>query len=530
MSWIAYQTSRREGVFMADAQSGFWWLKWAGLIGGPILAIFAYVLLPDLGADAQGQTTGLSPAGKGTAAVGVLMGIWWLSEAIELPATALLPIALFPLLGITTISGATAPYANPVIFLFLGGFLLGLAMERWGLHRRIALLTILAVGTKPKRMVAGFMLATAAMSMWVSNTATAVMMMPIGISVIHLVFARLGRDFDKDNLPGRGTPGANFATCLMLGIAYSASIGGIGTLIGTPPNVLLAGYLRQTYDEEISFFRWMLLGVPLVAIFLPIAWLYLVSVAYPIRLTEIPGGRELVRGELADLGPMKRGEWVVLAVFLTAATLWITRRYLPQLPGIGPSLTGLSDEGIAIGAGLLLFVIPVNLRKRVFVMNWATAEKLPWGILLLFGGGLSLASAVQGTGVDRWIGGGFDIVAGAPLIVLVFAVAVLVIYLTEMTSNTAVTTAMLVVLGGASLRLGVPPEPLLIAAAIAASCAFMLPVATPPNAVVFGSGYVSLAQMVKAGFWLNIVGAVLVTILAYLLAGTVLGLDLSQPR
>lgn len=514
---------------MSLERSRFWWIKWAGLIGGPILAAVAYSFLPGATLDEEGRViAGLTDTARATTAVAVLMACWWLTEAIELSATALLPIALFPLLGISSIRDATAPYADPVIFLFLGGFLIGLAMERWGLHRRIALLTILAVGTRPKRMVAGFMLASALMSMWVSNTATVIMMMPIGISVIHLVFNRLGREFNKHDLPEAGSPGANFATCLMLGIAYAASIGGIGTIIGTPPNVLLKGFIERNYNEEISFFRWMLLGVPLVAVFLPIAWLYLTNIAFPIRIKEVPGGRELVHGELAALGPMKRGEWVVLIVFMLTATAWITRPYLPHLPGVGPWLTGLTDEGIAITAGILFFLIPIEPRKRTFAMNWQTAEKLPWGILLLFGGGLSLAGAIRSTGVDAWIGRGFDLLAGAPLLLLVLAVAMLVIFLTELTSNTAVTTTMLAVLGGAAVGLGVPPEPLLIAAAIAASCAFMLPVATPPNAIVFGSGYIRLPQMVKAGFWLNIVGAVLVTALVYLLAETLLGLQLPE--
>jgi solute carrier family 13 (sodium-dependent dicarboxylate transporter), member 2/3/5 len=384
------------------------------------------------------------------------------------------------------------------------------------------------------------MLATAIMSMWVSNTATAVMMMPIGISVIHLVFARLGREFDKDNLPQEGSPGANFATCLMLGIAYGASIGGVGTIIGTPPNVLLKGYIEQNYNEQVSFLRWMMFGIPLVAIFLPAVWFYLTRFAYPIKIAEIPGGRELVRDELKALGPMKRGEWAVLIVFALTALAWILRQPLTDLAmtvneagatvhtALSTQLARITDEGIAITAGIVLFLIPVHPKQRVFVMNWQTAEKLPWGILLLFGGGLSLAGAIKTTGVDTWIGNGFQMLAGAPLIVLILAVAILVIFLTEMTSNTAVTTTMLVVLGGAAVGLGVPPEPLLIAAALAASFAFMLPVATPPNAIVFSSGYVTLAQMVKAGFWLNIIGAVLVTLFVYLLAGTLLALDLSQ--
>jgi solute carrier family 13 (sodium-dependent dicarboxylate transporter), member 2/3/5 len=503
-------------------------VRWAGLVVGPLVGFAVFQVAPEAAVDAAGEVVrGLTQEGRVTAGVGALMAVWWLTEAVPLSATALLPIALLPLLGARTIGEATAPYADPVIFLFLGGFILGLAMQRWGLHRRIALATILLVGTAPRRLIAGFMLASAVMSMWVSNTATVAMMLPIGISVIHLVFARLGRDDDPARPPEPAGPGANFATALMLGIAYAASIGGVGTLIGTPPNVILKGYVELTYGQEIGFAAWLAVGLPLVAVFLPLAWLYLTRIAFPVRLEAIPGGRAMIQAELRGLGRPAAGERAVFLVFTLTALCWILRPQLVRATG----LTGLTDEGIAVVAATVLFLIPANARERTFVMDWETASKLPWGILILFGGGLSLAAAIQANGVDRFIGGGFAALAGVPPWLIVLAVALGTIFLTELTSNTAVTNTLMPVLGGggAAAVLGVDAAFLLIPAAIAASYAFMLPVATPPNAIVFGSGYVRLPQMVKAGVWLNLVGALLVTTMAYFLAGTLLRLDLGGP-
>jgi sodium-dependent dicarboxylate transporter 2/3/5 len=347
-------------------------------VAGPLAGLATFLLLPTAGIDAPGEAVrGLTLQGRATAGIGALMAVWWLTEAVPLPATALMPIALLPLTGARTIVEATTPYADPVIFLFLGGFILGLGMQRWGLHRRIALLTVLLVGTRPRMLVGGFMLATAVMSMWASNTATVVMMLPVGVSVIHLVLERLGQEPDTGSPPAPpagGAPGANFATALMLGIAYAASIGGVGTLIGTPPNVILKGYIERTYGQEITFAAWLTVGLPLVALFLPLAWLYLTGVAFPVRLGHIPGGRDMIRGELRRLGRMNLGEWMVFAVFVLTALAWILR--------------------------------PVSVRERTFVMDWETASRLPWGILILFGGGLSLAGAIQANGVDRFIGQG----------------------------------------------------------------------------------------------------------------------------
>lgn len=488
-----------------------------GLIAGPIAAALAYFLLPaEVASDAGEIVGGLSPAARGAAAVGVLMAVWWLTEALPLPATALAPIALLPLLGAVDVKAAASPYASDLIYLFMGGFILGLGMERWGLHRRIALLTILLVGASPRRLIAGFMLATAVMSMWVSNTATAIMMLPIATSVIGLLESRL----DEEH---RGAL-ASFAVCLLLAIAYSASIGGVGTIIGTPPNLVLAAFSEDELGIKIGMARWLMVGLPMVAIFLPLCWAYLVLIAYRFKLPADAAGRELIRDELRQLGTLKRGEWNVLVIFSVTATLWITRPWLEKL-GEAQGwivLSSLSDAGIAVLAALALFITPTHWGSRTMTMNWETARKLPWGVLLLFGGGLSLASAIKETGVDVFLGQQFGVLEGAPTLVIVLAVAAMVIFLTELTSNTAVTSALLPVLAAAAVGLGVDPLSLCVPAALAASFAFMLPVATPPNAVVFGSGRVSVRQMAGTGFRLNLVGIVLVTVVGYWLAMQVL--------
>lgn len=466
-----------------------------GLLLGPALLILM-VLLP--------APAGLEVTAWRTAAVGCLMAIWWVSEAIPIPATALLPIVLFPLLGITTIEGAASPYANSVIFLFLGGFLIAQAMQRWVLHRRIALMVILRVGTQPIRLVGGFMLASAFLSMWVSNTATAVMMLPIGVSVVQLARHASAESTDTDTSGDR-----NFATAMMLGIAYACSIGGLGTLIGTPPNALLVGYMQDVHGVRIGFGEWMLLGLPLVAVGLPLAWLILTKVAYPIRLGEIPGGAQTIRLELRKLGVWTRGEKIVASVFTMAAILWILRPLLESV------LPGISDTGIAIGAALILFFLPVHPSRGIFALEWEDARGLPWDVLILFGGGLSLAAAINQSGLAGWIGEMLSALQSLPTIAIIVGIAAVVIFLTELTSNTATAAAFLPVLGSLAVGIGVDPLHLTIPAALAASCAFMLPVATPPNAIVFGSGHVTISEMTRAGLYLNLLFIVLITVFGY---------------
>ncbi len=503
-------------------------VRWVALVAGPIVALIVYLLIPEATYDGDVLVSGLPEAGRKAGGLGAWMAVWWLTEAIPLSATALLPIAAFPLLGVLDLGATTSRYAHPIIFLFMGGFILALAMQRWDLHKRIALVTILLVGSSPARLVGGFMLATGLLSMFVSNTATAVMLVPIGLSVVEMIHHNTPEE-EREHVRSLGA-------CLMLAIAYSASIGGIGTLIGTPPNAILAGYVRDEYGRDLGFARWMTLAVPIVAVFMPVAWLYLTRVAFPARLGSIPGGRRFIRSQLEQLGPMSRAEWTVLVVFSLTAALWITR---PQLNDLGErfsigALASLTDTGIAIGAALALFVIPVNIRTHTFAIDWRNASKLPWGILLLFGGGLALAGAMSANGVDVYVGSAFEgmrvlddsgSVIGWRLLLMIVAISATVIFLTELTSNTAITAALMPVLGGVALTVGVEPMYLLAPAAISASCAFMLPVATPPNAIVFGSGRLSIAQMARAGFWLNLIGIVLISLVCYLLLPALPGLS-----
>ncbi len=513
-------------------------IRWGGLIAGPVLALLAYFFLPQEYAGVEGKMVPFSAAGRATLAMMIWMATWWLTEAVDIEVTALLPLATFGLLGIASMKAAAAPYADDTIFLFMGGFLLALSMQRWGLDKRIALTTLRMVGTKPANMIAGFMIATGLLSAFVSNTATAAMMMPIAMSVIALIEHQT-RTTTTENDPEKSAASErdlrNLSVALLLAIAYSASIGGIATIIGTPPNVILVGFLKEKIDEkyriDISFHQWLKIGIPLTIIFLPLVWLILTRLLFPVKMQRIEGGHELIEREYRKLGKLNRGEKITFIVFTLTALLWITRPWLSRI-GWGEGdhrtlpLKGLSDAGIAMLAGLVLFVTPVNRSQRQFTMNWATAVKLPWGILILFGGGLSLAAAVQANGVAQFIGSQTAIFQGASPLVVVIVITTMVIFLTELTSNTATTAALLPVMAALAPGLGVHPYLLAFPTAIAASCAFMLPVATPPNAIVFASGHVTIPQMCKAGFWLNIIGIVLITLLAMLVLGPALGVDL----
>jgi sodium-dependent dicarboxylate transporter 2/3/5 len=505
---------RYTASMVSGLESGRRAAQWIGLFAGPLLALLCFLLLPESFAVEAGATIPFTTAGRATLAVMVWMATWWLTEAIDISATALLPIAVFPILGIANIKDATAPYASDIIFLFMGGFLLALSMQRWGLDKRIALMTLRIVGTRPPAVIAGFMIVTATLSMWVSNTATAAMMLPIAISVIDVVLRQSGGgSLAERGLPQEGATGRNFALSLMLGIAYAASIGGIGTIIGSPPNGILVKFVKETYGRDISFMDWLAFGLPLVALFLPIAWVLITWVLYPIGIKRIEGGRALFTRELRALGPMKAGEWATFIVFLVTALAWITRPWLANF------VPGINDATIAIAAGLMLFLIPVGTRDGGgrSVMDWPTAVRLPWGILILFGGGLSLAAAVSANGVADFLGTQVAAFQGWPTIMLVLIVTTFIIFLTELTSNTATTATLVPILAALAPGLGVNPYLLIVPATLAASCAFMMPVATPPNAIVFGSGYVTIPQMCKAGFWLNLAGIAIVTLLAYLI-------------
>jgi sodium-dependent dicarboxylate transporter 2/3/5 len=495
-----------------------------GLAAGPILAAATALALPESYLDSAGDVLPFGAAGRATAALAAWMAVWWLSEAIPIYATALLPLAVLPLLGAASMMQAAAPYAHELIFLFMGGFLIALAMERWGLHRRVALTVLRFVGDRPTRVVGGFMLVTALLSMWVSNTATAIMLLPVATSVIGLVARQYGAASAEEAITDPASPLRNFALCLLLGIAYGASIGGVGTPIGTPPNVLVLSFMKSHLGREISFVRWMAMAIPLVVIFLPLAWWILTRLIYPIRFSHIEGGGALVRQKLHELGPIGHAERVVMAVFALTGAAWIARPLLQSvsLGGTKP-LAGLSDSGIAMLAAMILFVVPASRKPHQFVLDWETALKLPWGILILFGGGLSLAAAIQANGVGELVASQVAGLAGTPAWMVVLAVVTLIVFLTELTSNTATAATFVPILAALAVGLGIEPVLLVVPAALAASCAFMLPVATPPNAVVFGSGLVRIPEMSRAGFWLNWIGIALISALAYTLLLPMLG-------
>ncbi len=455
---------------------------------------------------------GLEPAAWRTAAVGLLMATWWVTEALPIAVTALVPLVLLPPLSITDIDGAATPYANPLIFLFLGGFIIAQAMQVWRLHRRIALGIVNWVGVRPPSIVIGFILASAFLSMWVSNTATALMMLPIGLSII---------DLTRDRLAERGEEmPPHFGVVLLLSIAYGCNVGGMGTLIGTPPNALLAGFFSESYGVEVGFAQWMIVGLPLVVVALPLIYVALTTV-YPIELDELPGGTAIIDEERAQLGTISKAETRVAAIFALTALLWMTR---PLLSDVIP---GLSDAGIAIGASLTLFVVPSGTKDRA-LLSWDDAEKLPWGVLLLFGGGLSLASAISETGLAKWMGQGVSTLEGSPVLLVLVCTVALIVMLTEITSNTATTAAFLPILGAVAVGLGQNPFLLAVPAALGASCAFMLPVATPPNAIVYGSDLLSIPEMSRVGLWLNALFIIVVTGLAYALMGIAFGVELGS--
>ena len=515
-------TAQAEGEEDLGVQRAEWSRQLIGLVVGLVLAGLVWAFFPANAVDTVMQSAGAKAdatythgALRSVAAVTILMGVWWMTEAIPLAATALLPLAIFPLTGVGTIKEVGAPYASGTIFLFMGGFLIALALQRWNLHRRMALTVVKLVGTSPKRLVLGFMLATGILSMWVSNTATAVVMLPIGTSVLALTADAVGGMKNQKK----------FATALMLGIAYSASIGSLGTLIGTPPNTLLAGYMKEAHDITLGFGEWMIVGMPLAIIFLIVAWLLLVTVFKP-EMDQIPGGKELINEEIAKLGPWTGPQITTGIIFLGAALAWVF------VPLLFPDLPGYHDAIVGIVAGLLLFTIPADFRYGVRLLDWKTANDMPWDVLLLFGGGLSLSAMFNSSGLSLWIGEMAKGLAVLPSILLVAAVAVMVLFLTEITSNTATAATFLPIMGGVAVGIGLTENGdinvllLTIPVALAATCAFMLPVATPPNAIAYSSGYVKIGDMIKGGLWLNLIGTVLITLTVYLLAIPVFGLVL----
>ncbi|MBB4826606.1 sodium-dependent dicarboxylate transporter 2/3/5 [Sporosarcina luteola] len=480
-----------------------------GLILGPLLFFLTLAFF---------QPADLSQEGVAILASTLWIATWWITEAIPIPVTSLLPLVLFPLSGGLEVKPTASAYGDENIFLFMGGFMIALAMEKWNLHRRIALTIISLIGTNMDRIVLGFMVATGFLSMWISNTATAMMMVPIGLAIIYQVSDALKDDPSIDT----SKENFGFGKALMLGIAYSASLGGIATLIGTPPNTLLAGAIDKMYGIELSFAKWMLFGVPLSWTFILITWVYLVKFAYPSKLKTLPGGRTIIHNEKKKLGSASPEEIIVFIIFLLAALSWITRSFILE-----NYIPFIKDGVIAMTFAILLFIIPSIKKKGDHLLDWNTAVKLPWGILLLFGGGLAIAAGFVSSELSVWIGSQLSGLHGVNVLVVILIVTTLVIFLTEITSNTATASMMYPIMASLAVALGFHPYALMIAAGVAASCAFMLPVATPPNAVVFGSGYLRIPDMAKAGFVLNIVGIILVTAAIYLLLPLIWGIDLT---
>ncbi|MCH8348184.1 MAG: DASS family sodium-coupled anion symporter [Proteobacteria bacterium] len=463
-----------------------------GFFLGPVLAALVLVLPP---------AEGISLEAWRVIAMALWMATWWSTEAIPVPATSLIPLIFLPLFGITSPDQAARPYGDDVIFLLLGGFIIAMAMQRWNLHKRIALNILARVGGHPAALIGGFMAAAALLSMWISNTATTLMMIPIALSVANAVSG--------------GKKGHTFTIALVLGVAYASSIGGFGTIIGTPPNAIAVGYLADNHGIDISFAQWMMFGIPVVFLMVPAAWLVLTKWAFPLKGIRAEKGKQAIINELKDLGLITTPEKRTAFLFALIAFSWMFRPLLNDLPGLG----GLNDMTIAIAGAVLMFVIPSGSKqqKGAFLLNWEWAVKLPWGVILLFGGGLSLANAIKITGLSLWMGEALSGLTAFPLLFLMLALIVMVVFLTELTSNTATTAGLMPVLGALAVVGDYNPLLLAVPAALAASCAFMLPVATAPNAIVFASGQVTIPQMCKAGFRLNLVAIIIVTTLSYAL-------------
>ncbi|MEM6462304.1 MAG: DASS family sodium-coupled anion symporter [Pseudomonadota bacterium] len=458
-----------------------------GMALGPLLFVSTYLI---------GPPDGLSPVGWSIAGLAAWMATWWITEAVPLPATSLLPIVIIPLAGAGTVSEATEPFANRIVFLFLGGFLIAIAIERWELHRRLALTILTRLPGRPDLLVGGFMAVSAFLSMWMSNVAAALMMLPIGLSVIRLM----------DD--GEVSAGRDFAIALMLGLAYAASIGGVGTLIGSVPNAFAAGMMDEVYGIQVGFGAWMVAALPLSLTLLVITWFLLCRVICRLPRGELAGARAMIAERHAELGAMTTAERRVALIAGLTAFLWVFRPLIADLLGT----SALTDTGIAIGAAVLLFATRAGTGNKDRLLDWPTAKRVPWDILILFGGGLSLATAVQETGLAGWIGASLEGLADWPMILVVGIIVATVIFMTEIASNTATSATFIPIAAALALVFAVSPFDLAAPVAIAASCAFMLPVATPPNAIVYSSGAISIMQMVRAGILLNILAVILISI------------------
>lgn len=483
-------------------------------IGGIIAAVLAYWFIPEV----EGGTP------KSMGAVVALMAVWWVFEVVPIAVTSLFPIVLMPALGIADVKSVTGNFANPTIFLFLGGFLLALGLQESRVHRRIALHIVRVIGSTPSRLILGFMVATAFLSMWISNMASVMVMMPIGLSVLEEIKAA---GVDKKTFAG-------FGVALMLSIAYSADMGGMATLIGTAPNMVFYQLMQDIYPDapSLNFVDWMIMGLPVTVLFVVFGWLLFTKVIYRLGRSKFLGDSQTVKNQIAGLGPLRRDEIMAASVFGLAVFLWLTGSPIT----VGPctfigwrewlGLEGVTDPVVAIGCSCLLFLLPSGDRPKQMVMTWKTALHVPWGILLLFGGGFAVAMGFEKSGLSSLVGeaiAGMDI--QSPLL-MIAVISLIITYLTELTSNTAMTMLILPILAKASVVMGFDPRLLLIPATLSASCAFMMPIASPTQAIVFGSGYVPIKQMIRAGVWFNALGIILVTLVFYFFGSAFLDIDI----
>ncbi|WP_018145409.1 DASS family sodium-coupled anion symporter [Thioalkalivibrio sp. AKL6] len=493
----------QEGEAAVAKRSTVDWRARIGLMLGPAIFVL-FLLVP--------APMGFDPAAWWVLGLTLFMATWWISEALPLPVTALLPIAILPVLDITSMENATAPYANPIIFLFMGGFAIALAVQRWDLHRRMALAIVARSGNRLHALVGAFMLATAGLSMWVSNTATAALMLPIALSVLGLIERGA-----SPRGPGATAESRRPALALLLGIAFAANIGGMATIIGSPPNALTAAYLGDRHGMEIGFLEWMTLGLPLAAVLLALAWWLLTRWVFPVHRVELTGLRALLDEQRATVGRWSTAEKRVAAVFVLVALAWLTR---PLLEGWLP--ISLTDAGIAIlGAGLL-FLIPSGSMEQRRLLAWDNTRELPWGVLLLVGGGLSLGAAIESSGLAELAADALVIAQTWPLILIMAGVVLLTMTLSHVTSNTATAATLLPLVTAFALSMDVPVLMLALPVAFAASVAFMLPVATPPNAIVFASNRLQVLDMVRGGALLSVVALVLISLAVYVFAEALL--------
>lgn len=482
-----------------------------GLILGPLL--FALTLLlfhPD----------DLSVKGIYVLAITLWIATWWITEAIPIAATSLLPLILLPIGHVLNPEEVSAQYGNDIIFLFLGGFILAIAMERWNLHTRVALSIINTLGTSTGKILLGFMIATGFLSMFVSNTAAVMIMIPIGLAIIKEANELKSQNTKPESI-------SKFEQSLVLAIGYAGTIGGLGTLIGTPPLIILKGQYQSAFGEEISFAKWMIIGVPTVIVLLFLVWIYIRYIAFKHDMKELPGGQKLIKEKLSELGKMKYEEKIVSVVFLLASFLWISREFLLKHWSY---TSEVADGTIAMFISVLLFLIPAkNKEKHKRIIDWEVAKELPWGVLILFGGGLALAKGISESGLAKWLGEQLRLIEGVSPLIIVIVITIFVLFLTEITSNTATATMILPILATLSVAVNVHPLLLMVPAAMAANCAYMLPVGTPPNAIVFGTGKIGIKRMASVGVWVNLLSIIIVVLVVYFLVPPVLGIDVTKP-